>query len=49
MPSPYQGLLWGENEESMFWSFHQLADKTNNENVRTETIFQGHKKIALNE
>ena len=31
MPSPYQGFLWRENEESMFWSFHPLSDKTNNE------------------
>ena len=25
------GILWRENKESMFWSFHPLADKTNNE------------------
>ena len=31
MPSPYQGFLWRENEESMFWSFHPLSDKTSNE------------------
>ena len=30
-PSPYKGFLWRENEESMFWSFHPFADKTNNE------------------
>ena len=29
-PSPYKGFLWRENEESMFWSFHPFADKTNN-------------------
>ena len=23
-----RGFLWRENEESMFWSFHPLADKT---------------------
>ena len=46
MHSPYQGFLWRENEESMFWSFYQLADKTNIEQI-TETIFQGHMKIAL--
>ena len=28
MPSPYQGFLWRENEESMFLSFHPLGDKT---------------------
>ena len=28
--SPYEGFLWRENEESMFWSFHPLAHKTNN-------------------
>ena len=33
MPSPYQGFLWRENEESMFWCFHPLADKTNNEHL----------------
>ena len=27
------GFLWRENEESMFWSFHPLADKTNNEHL----------------
>ena len=33
----------------MFWSFHPLVDKTNNEYFNTEsgeTIFQGHTKIA---
>ena len=33
MPSPYYGFLWRENEESMFWSFHPLDDKTNNEHL----------------
>ena len=33
MPSPYKGFLWWENEESMFWSFHPLADKTNKEHL----------------
>ena len=33
MPSPYQGFLWWENKESMFRSFHPLADKTNNEHL----------------
>ena len=47
MPSPYEGFLRRENEESMFWSFHPLADETNNEHFNTETIFQGHTKIAL--
>ena len=27
------GFLWRENEEAMFWSFHPLADKTNNEHL----------------
>ena len=27
----YYGFLWRENEEFIPWSFHQLADKTNNE------------------
>ena len=26
-------IFWQENEESMFWSFHPLADKTNNEHL----------------
>ena len=34
MPSPYEGFLWRENEESIFWSSHPLADKTNNEHLR---------------
>ena len=33
MPSPYYGFLWRQNEEAMFWSFHPLADKTNNEHL----------------
>ena len=31
----------------MFWSFHLLADETNNDITLTETIFQGHTKITL--
>ena len=27
------GFLWRENEEAMFWYFHPLADKTNNEHL----------------
>ena len=27
------GILWRENKESMFWSFHPLAVKTNNEQL----------------
>ena len=27
------GFFWPENEESMFWSFHLLADKTYNEHL----------------
>ena len=26
-------FLWRESEEAMFWSFHPLADKTNNEHL----------------
>ena len=33
-------------KESMFFSFHPLADE-NKERTLTETIFQGHTKIAL--
>ena len=33
MPSPYQGFLWPENEEAMFWSFHPLAHNTYNEHL----------------
>ena len=33
MPSPYKGFLSPENEESMFWSIHPWADKTNNEHL----------------
>ena len=31
--SPHYGFLWRENEEAMFWSFHPLADKTNDEHL----------------
>ena len=34
MPSPYRGFLWRENEDSMFWSFYSLAEKTNNEHLQ---------------
>ena len=44
--SPCKGFLWRENEESMFWSFHPLADKTNNEHLR-KPLFQGDTKIVL--
>ena len=27
------GISWRENEESMFWSFHPLADKTSNKHL----------------
>ena len=27
------GFLWRENKDSMFWSFHPLADRTNNEQL----------------
>ena len=41
----YHSFLWRENKGSMFWSFHPLADKTNN--IHLTNIFQGHTKIAL--
>ena len=28
-----QGFPWQKNEESTFWSFHPLADKTNNKHL----------------
>ena len=39
MSSPYKGFLWRENEESMFWSFHPLADKTKKEHL-TKPFFK---------
>ena len=33
MSFTYEGFLWRENEESMFWSFYPLADKTNNDHL----------------
>ena len=39
------GFFFGGKTESMFWSFHPLADKSNNEHF-TKTSFQGHTKIA---
>ena len=38
-------VFFGGKTESMFWSFHPLADKSNNEHF-TKTSFQGHTKIA---
>ena len=38
MLSPY-GFLWRENEVFMFWSFHLLIDKTNNENRSNASFF----------
>ena len=28
-------FFWRKNEEAMFWSFHPVADKTNNEHLRS--------------
>ena len=39
MSSPYNGFLWRQNEESVFWSFHPLTDKTNNEHL-TKPFFK---------
>ena len=36
----YKGFLWWEKEEAMVWSFHLLADETNNKRLITETIFK---------
>ena len=41
------GFLWPENEESMFWSFHPLADKTNNEHL-PKTCFKVTKTRSSN-
>ena len=30
----YLGFLWQESDESIFWSYHLLAEKTNNEHLR---------------
>ena len=35
-------FLWGENEEAMFWSFHPLADKTNNEHLPRSRSYENH-------
>ena len=29
-------FFWRENEEAMFWPFHPLADKTNNEHLKKQ-------------
>ena len=36
------GFLWRENEETMFWSFHPLADKTNNEHLQRSRSYENH-------
>ena len=36
------GFLWRENEEAMFWSFHPLADKSNNENLPRSRSYENH-------
>ena len=36
------GFLWRENEEAMFWSFHPLADKTNNEHLPRSRSYENH-------
>ena len=46
MSSPYKGFLWRENEESMFWSFHPLADKTKKEHL-TKPFSRSRSKISL--
>ena len=39
-----EGFLWPKNEESMFWSFHPLADETNNKHLVKPffKVIQGH-------
>ena len=39
------GFLWRENEEAMFWSFHPLADKTNNEHVPRSRSYENHSNV----
>ena len=36
------GFLWRENEEAMFWSFHPLADKSNNEHLPRSRSYENH-------
>ena len=38
MPSPCEGFFWRENEESIFWSFHPLANNINNEHLTFWTV-----------
>ena len=43
----YEGFLWRENEESMFWSFHPLADKTSNDHLPKPFIKVTRKSLIL--
>ena len=36
------GFLWRENEEAMLWSFHPLADKSNNEYLLRSRSYENH-------
>ena len=36
------GFLWRENKEAMFWSFHPLADKSNNEHLPRSRSYENH-------
>ena len=36
------GLLWRENEEAMFWSFHSLADESNDEHLPRSRSYENH-------
>ena len=49
-----KGFLWRENKQAMFWTFHPLADKTNNKHllkpfckVVRKSLYQYHKKHEL--
>ena len=36
------GFVWRENEETMLWSFHPLADKSNNEHLPRSRSYGNH-------
>ena len=47
MSFTYEGFLWRENEESMFSSFHPLADKTSNDHLPKPFIKVTRKSLIL--
>ena len=36
------GFLWRENGETMFWSFHSLADESNDEHLPRSRSYENH-------